>query len=183
MKQIYFMLAIMIASIFGGCTNGSNEASYSDEQTVNDNNNVANGDVEQRDVGGIVDEQNVNVTESIVDGTSIFLKSVHFNFDNYTLTNEMRDISKENSEVISPVLEASNSKVKLEGNCDEWGSDEYNYALGLKRAVSAKVSLVEDGVDSNSISVVSLGESTPVCENQNAECWTKNRRVDYKLVP
>ena len=78
---------------------------------------------------------------------------------------------------------ASAYGVKLEGNCDEWGSDEYNFALGLKRAQAVKTELVNEGVDAKRISMVSLGKSTPVCAEKTKECWAKNRRVDFKLLP
>jgi len=73
--------------------------------------------------------------------------------------------------------------IKLEGNCDEWGTDEYNYALGLKRAKTAKDALVADGVDAQKIIMVSFGESNPICTQKNTTCWKMNRRVDYRLLP
>ena len=73
--------------------------------------------------------------------------------------------------------------ITIEGNCDEWGSDEYNFALGLKRTKAAKDSLVAEGVDATRISMVSYGESNPVCVEKTQECWAKNRRDDFKLLP
>jgi len=72
--------------------------------------------------------------------------------------------------------------IKIEGNSDEWGTDEYNYALGLKRAKAVKDSLVMDGIAAQGISVVSFGESNPVCSEKNSACWQKNRRSEHKLV-
>jgi peptidoglycan-associated lipoprotein len=70
---------------------------------------------------------------------------------------------------------------KLEGNCDEFGSDEYNLALGLKRANNVKSMLVENGISADTVSLVSLGEGNPSCVEKTEECYAKNRRVDFKL--
>jgi peptidoglycan-associated lipoprotein len=78
---------------------------------------------------------------------------------------------------------AKSLNVKLEGNCDEWGSDEYNFALGLKRAEAVKKVLVADGIDASRISMVSYGKSNPVCTDHTKACWAKNRRVNFKLLP
>ncbi len=126
----------------------------------------------------------VNVVTSNVDGKEVSLKSVHFAFDKFNLTDEMRVITKENYNKINPLVSSMSSlKIKLEGNCDEWGTDEYNYALGLKRAKTVKDSLVNDGVSADRIVMVSFGESNPLCTTKNTECWKKNRRTDYKLLP
>ena len=131
-----------------------------------------------------VTNEGVNSVESNIDGKVVLLESVHFAFDKYNLTDDMREIASTNYSKIDTTKQSYESlKVKLEGNCDEWGTDEYNYALGLKRAKSAKDALVEDGMDPNSIVMVSFGESNPICTQKNTQCWKMNRRVDYRLLP
>ncbi|MDD2357897.1 MAG: OmpA family protein [Thiovulaceae bacterium] len=109
------------------------------------------------------------------------MTSVYFDFDKFNIREDM----KANVSTDSSIAKAAASAygVKLEGNCDEWGSDEYNFALGLKRAQAVKTELVNEGVDAKRISMVSLGKSTPVCTEKTKECWAKNRRVDFKLLP
>jgi peptidoglycan-associated lipoprotein len=103
------------------------------------------------------------------------LKSVLFDFDKFEIREDMQEPMKNNSGLLK------GKTVKLEGNCDEFGSDEYNYALGLKRANTVKSALVNDGMNPDSITMVSFGESNPVCLEKTPECWQKNRRVEFKL--
>jgi peptidoglycan-associated lipoprotein len=110
------------------------------------------------------------------------LPTVNFAFDKYDITPEMQERIDAAAE-LGKTDAAKSLSVKLEGNCDEWGSDEYNFALGLKRADAVKKALVADGIDASRISMVSYGESNPVCTEHTKECWAKNRRVNFKLLP
>lgn len=116
---------------------------------------------------------------AMIDGEKVFLESIYFAFDKFNLTQEMRDVAKSNAQALSPY----NGNIKVEGNCDEWGTDEYNYALGLKRAKAVKDALVADGLEASSISVISFGESNPVCTDKTTQCWQKNRRAEHRLLP
>jgi peptidoglycan-associated lipoprotein len=80
------------------------------------------------------------------------------------------------------VAMSGSSKIKIEGNCDEFGTDEYNYALGLKRAKAVEDSLAAQGVADSRMVIVSFGESSPVCTEPNDSCYDRNRRVDIRLV-
>ena len=72
-------------------------------------------------------------------------------------------------------------KIILEGNCDEWGSDEYNYALGLKRARTVKRELIVQGIAKTRLNIISYGESNFVCSDKTKDCWSKNRRVEFNI--
>lgn len=105
------------------------------------------------------------------------IQSVLFDFDKFNIRADMQPIVDANAKLSSSVT----AKVKLEGNADERGSDEYNYALGLKRANTVKAAYASKGVKEESISTVTFGEGNPVCKESSEECWAKNRRVDTKL--
>lgn len=109
------------------------------------------------------------------------LMTIYFDFDKFNIRPDMQD--RVSTDVTIAKGEANKYSLKLEGNCDEWGSDEYNFALGLKRSNSVKKALVAQGVDANRITMVSFGESNPVCNAKTKDCWAKNRRVDFKLLP
>ena len=109
------------------------------------------------------------------------LSTIYFAFDQFNISSDMQyKISDDVSAINKP---EKSFNIKLEGNCDEWGSDEYNFALGLKRANSVKKALIAEGIDSERISMVSYGESNPTCKDQTQECWSQNRRVDFTLLP
>ena len=107
--------------------------------------------------------------------------NLEFYYDQFNLTDEMQQKVETNAGIVKD--DSNNYMIKVEGNCDEWGSDEYNYALGLKRANTVKTSLINEGISAERISMVSYGESNPVCNDKTKECWAQNRRVDFKLLP
>ena len=103
------------------------------------------------------------------------LQPVYFDFDKSFIRDDARSVMKANAEW----LKANPSvKVKIEGNCDERGTKEYNQALGQRRATSAKKYLTDLGISGKRISLISYGKEKPICSEQNEECWQKNRRDD-----
>ena len=110
------------------------------------------------------------------------VKSVYFDFDKFNIKGDQQGVVSANAAVFNQA-DAQALSVKVEGNCDEWGTDEYNYALGLKRAKSAKDALVRNGVSADRIAVVSFGESNPVCTDKTKACDAQNRRADFKVLP
>ncbi|PNV82591.1 MAG: peptidoglycan-associated lipoprotein [Sulfurimonas sp.] len=109
------------------------------------------------------------------------LLTIYFDFDKFNIRSDMQGNLSTDANIAK--TKAKDFYIKLEGNCDEWGSDEYNFALGLKRSNTVKKALVAEGVDASRIAMVSFGESNPVCNDKTRECWAKNRRVDFKLLP
>ncbi len=107
------------------------------------------------------------------------LKDIYFDFDQA----EILDVNK-------PVLEANAALLKghfkhlnvlIEGHCDERGSVEYNLVLGVRRAQVVKAYLIDLGIPTSRIRIVSFGKERPVCTLQHDSCWQKNRRVHFLL--
>jgi peptidoglycan-associated lipoprotein len=107
---------------------------------------------------------------------SSLLKDIHFPFDRYDLGPKSRQILGENAEFI---LKFPDAKIQIEGHCDERGTNEYNLALGERRAMSAKNYLVSLGVPAGRLSIISYGEELPVNSGHAEEAWAKNRRGHF----
>ena len=107
------------------------------------------------------------------------LQRIFFDFDQYVLTSQARDILADNA----AYLKANPGvNVRIEGHCDERGSDEYNLALGERRAQAAQKYLISLGVDSSQLEVISYGEEKPLDPGNNEEAWSKNRRAEFVVA-
>jgi len=107
-------------------------------------------------------------------------KLLYFASDSYTLDDDQ--VQRLMSDLPKIKAAAASGKILLEGNCDEFGTDEYNYALGLKRAKAVKSLLINSGVDATHIDTVSYGESNPTCTIDAPACHAKNRRVEINKL-
>jgi peptidoglycan-associated lipoprotein len=156
-------------------------------QNMNQNGSALNGKE-------TVNTQNANVQEQTIgEGTKITLTAkqkfakklanivVYFDFDKYNI----RPDQWPKVEKLAKLIESNpaNYTVRIEGNCDEWGTEEYNYALGLKRANSVKNALIKLGVDPKKLTIISYGELNPVCTAHAKWCWRKNRRDNFTYLP
>ena len=103
-------------------------------------------------------------------------KLLYFASDAYTLDEDQ--IKRLMSDVPKLKSAAASGKLLVEGNCDEFGTDEYNHALGLKRAKAVKTLLTSAGIDASKIDIVSYGESNPTCTVNAPACHAKNRRAE-----
>jgi len=104
------------------------------------------------------------------------LEAVYFDFDKYLIKAEGREAIKRNAEWLQ---NNADKKVVIEGNCDERGTNEYNMALGQRRADAAAKYLMDLGIGKDRVSTVSYGEEKPICKDANEACWSKNRRGDF----
>jgi peptidoglycan-associated lipoprotein len=104
---------------------------------------------------------------------------VLFDFDQAALRDDQAAILESKL----PVMRANpNVRIRIEGNADERGSDEYNMALGMRRAQTAKKFLVDRGIDAARIDIASYGEERPVCQEHDESCWSRNRRDEFVIV-
>lgn len=120
----------------------------------------------------------VVAVDPLNDPNSILAKrSVYFPFDVSAVQEDDKPIVLAHAKYLS---EHPDRKVRVEGNCDERGSKEYNLALGQRRADSVKKMMVLAGAKSSQIETISYGEEKPRCTEHNEACWKQNRRSDIK---
>jgi peptidoglycan-associated lipoprotein len=103
------------------------------------------------------------------------LKDVHFDFDKY----DIRPADAALLDADAAWLKTNTFPVLLEGHCDERGTNEYNLALGERRAKATMNYLVAHGIAATRMTVVSYGEERPVCGEHSEACWAQNRRAHF----
>jgi peptidoglycan-associated lipoprotein len=108
------------------------------------------------------------------------LKAIHFDFDKYDIRPGDAKILDGNA---SWLKSNPNNLILIEGHCDERGTNEYNLALGERRAKSTMNYLVAQGVQASRITIISYGEERPVCAEKEEGCWSKNRRAQFLVKP
>jgi len=104
------------------------------------------------------------------------LQDIHFDFDKYNIRPGDAKILDANAAWLK---QNPNSLVLIEGHCDERGTNEYNLALGERRAKATMNYLVSQGIQAGRMTIISYGEERPVCTEKNEACWTKNRRSHF----
>ncbi len=168
MRQRLVLLLVIIMLLLSGCADKKPKPSGNAYEA----NNLVRETV-------TIDESAVN-SQNRYNGSSDGMRSVYFDFANYDVSTDAQRTVSFNASVLNQKLQGK--RVKLEGNCDEFGTDEYNFALGLKRAKAVKDSLQGQGIKGNQIVLVSYGESNPRCHDVTDSCYSRNRRVDLHLV-
>ncbi|WP_457560534.1 OmpA family protein [Caminibacter sp.] len=193
MKKIALTAGIAALFIFSGCSKQPNLENAQIQQTANQNmsetgTNATKASESVNTQNATVQEENIpmTITVSKNQNNQKFAKKlanivIYFDFDKYNIRKDqwpkvekLANLIKENP---------SNYTVRIEGNCDEWGTEEYNYALGLKRANSVKNALIKLGVDPKKLTVISYGELNPVCTAHAKWCWRLNRRDNFTYLP
>lgn len=106
-------------------------------------------------------------------------ETIHFDYDQFTINAD--DTARLDRK--AAIMKANAGlRIRVTGHADERGSDEYNLALGMKRAVAAKEYLARLGVDGSRIEVASLGREVPVDPSSNEAAWAKNRRGEFEAI-
>ncbi len=104
---------------------------------------------------------------------------IHFDLDKSNIRSD--DMGMLDQKVA--ILQANpNLRIRIGGHCDERGSDEYNLALGNRRAQSAKQYLVSHGIDASRIETQSWGEERPLVNGHDESAWSQNRRDEFEVT-
>lgn len=106
-------------------------------------------------------------------------QDILFDYDKYDVKATYKPVLQS---IASWMTKNSTAKLSIEGHCDDRGTNEYNLALGDRRAKAVKDSLLALGVSSSRIDLISYGEEKPQCSEQTEACWSKNRRVHFVIL-
>ena len=106
-------------------------------------------------------------------------EAIYFDFDKSFIRLEYRPVLQEKAAFLK---DYPDMRARIEGNCDERGTNEYNLALGDRRGNSAKNFLISLGIAADRIETISYGEERPRGLGHNEESWSQNRRDDFVLV-
>ncbi len=157
-------------------TTSYNESAIGAEETLDSTNSYNN------DTGNL----SVNSDSEAIKETDAYKKEhgrsspgfspIYYDFDNATIRADMIYRMKNNAIFLN---ENPSTNVVIEGNCDYRGTNEYNLALGQRRALVAKQYLIDLGIDSNRIRTVSYGEENPLFIGNDEEAYAQNRRCDF----
>jgi peptidoglycan-associated lipoprotein len=107
------------------------------------------------------------------------LEKIYFDFDSYALSDDARKTLTSNADYLR---KSAAAKLRIEGNCDERGSAEYNIALGEKRAEVAKKYLVTMGIPADRLAIISYGKEKPADPGHDEAAWAKNRRDEFTIL-
>ncbi|HTR79529.1 MAG TPA: OmpA family protein [Gemmatimonadaceae bacterium] len=110
---------------------------------------------------------------------TVLTTMVHFDFDKA----DLRDDAKADLDAKLPILRSNPAvTLRIAGNTDDRGSEEYNLALGQRRAVSAKQYLVDRGIAATRIETISYGLERKLCQEKTEACWAQNRRDEFEIT-
>lgn len=138
---------------------------------------------EDQPVEGVLVESDINaaefkdVSERAPELASIF-NDILFDYDSFALNPQAKTILDRIAETL---LGETSLQLMIEGHCDDRGTNEYNLALGQRRAESAKKYLTQLGISSERIFTISYGEEKPLNPNQGEEAWAENRRDHFMI--
>ncbi|MFZ9521064.1 MAG: OmpA family protein [Silvanigrellaceae bacterium] len=118
---------------------------------------------------------------TVLDTAEFASETVYFDFDSFTVKASEADKLRKLAAVVK-ANKGAPIKVQIEGHCDERGSNEYNLALGEKRARAIQDALTAEGVPSGTFTTISYGEERPAVEGHDEAAYSKNRRGEFKKL-
>ena len=174
------LLSVVVFAVsllsFGACTRSRIKDDELDEQAA-----MKEVALRRLDEEGISEEELEEARRKVAEmreQEGVILVNVYFAFDDFSLNEEAKTSLAQNA---AWLINNPESEVIIEGHCDERGTEEYNLALGERRATSVKRYLIRLGVPEKQLSTISFGEERPADPASNEEAWAKNRRAEFVL--
>ena len=125
-------------------------------------------------------EQNTGVNPALQSAVQTITDSrVYFAFNKYNIESQYDAVLKQDADLMR---QYPSIRVRIEGNCDERGTQEYNLALGERRARAVYDYFVANGVNPNQLEMISYGKENPAVLGTGEAVWSKNRRDDFRVI-
>jgi len=172
-KQIFGVVAALALSM-GALLSGCGEKTIGQPTAVIENGE-GQGSSESLDTAASGQAEAVSAEGY----TSKGMYPVYFDFDSSTVRGDQVERLEKNAEFLNQNPEV---RIRVEGNCDPRGTNEYNLALGERRALNAKKYLINLGIEASRISTVSWGEEKLLLHGHDELSWAQNRRDDFVII-
>lgn len=163
-KNLLTVLLVMFAITVTGCSSSAKKADGSSSESMMDDAGADN----PLELNGTSDDQ-----------TAGMLSTVYFDFDSSRLTSAARSTLERNANFMK---ENDSVDIQVEGHTDERGGEQYNLALGERRARAVKDYLVALGVDAGRVAIISFGKTTPKAFGHSEDAWSQNRRANFVIT-
>ena len=171
-------IVVLALSAFAGCSSTTKPETASAGSAKPASESKENGAGAGKSSQSSSSLESLQRGESSATSASSPLKEVYFGFDSYNLRADAREMLNTNAAWLK---NNASTRIQVEGHCDERGTNEYNLALGAKRAQIAKDYLQNLGISGERISTISYGGEISVCNEHNEDCWQKNRRDRFVI--
>jgi len=180
------ILSLVILIIVPGCTKKMTEAGINPGDKIESIGNEKSptekgkaGEDELDDFLALDKDEALDAQLQNPDPGNLNLRDIYFDFDQSELNATAREILSQHARVLSNFPQ---TRVLIEGHCDERGTIEYNLALGDRRAEIVKKYLVNYGIASDRLSTISYGKERPLDTRPSEEAWSKNRRASFVII-
>lgn len=183
-RSLMVVIAVSVVIVFGlaACQKRQVTQPDSGQQGQQQKDSAKQKDQEnitEKQLDGKVDSADMSKGAQYAESKENLFSDLLFDYDKY----EVRESYKQTLQSVSSWMSKNTTaRLSVEGHCDERGTNEYNLALGDRRAKAVKDYLVSLGVASGRIDVISYGEEKPVCKEQTEGCWAKNRRAHFTVL-
>ena len=105
--------------------------------------------------------------------------TIYFDFDESSIRSDQRSAMEKNAQLLNQYKSVT---IRIEGHCDERGTEEYNMALGQRRAAAVQQFLTNYGIASSRVTTISYGEMRPAVSGQSESAWSRNRRCEIAIT-